>query len=90
MSFIWRLIKTICPTFSTFIHTNTESTALMFELIVEKSYPVEKIVFASSQSVSGEGRYECVEHGVIYPESRTIEQLRKATGKSNARCAALR
>jgi dTDP-L-rhamnose 4-epimerase len=64
------------PDFSTFIHTNTESTALLFELIVEKNYPVEKIVFASSQSVSGEGRYNCIEHGVVYPEPRPIEQLR--------------
>ncbi|HZE73093.1 MAG TPA: NAD-dependent epimerase/dehydratase family protein [Pyrinomonadaceae bacterium] len=63
------------PDFSTFIHTNTESTALLFELIVEKHYPVEKIVFASSQSVSGEGKYECSEHGVIYPRPRTIRQL---------------
>jgi dTDP-L-rhamnose 4-epimerase len=64
------------PNFSTFIRTNTESSALMFELIVEKNYPIEKIVFASSQSVSGEGRYECIEHGVIYPEPRSVEQLR--------------
>lgn len=65
------------PDFSTFIHTNTESTALLFELIVEHRYPVEKIVFASSQSVAGEGRYECREHGIIHPESRAIEQLRR-------------
>jgi dTDP-L-rhamnose 4-epimerase len=47
--------------FSTFIHTNTESSALLFELIVadRKRYPVKKIVFASSQSVCGEGRYVC-------------------------------
>lgn len=49
------------PDFSTFIHTNTESTALLFELIVAKKYPVSKIVFASSQSVAGEGRYACGE-----------------------------
>ena len=49
------------PDFSTFIHTNTESTALLFELIVSdrKRYPVRKIVFASSQAVCGEGRYLC-------------------------------
>lgn len=63
------------PDFSTFIHTNTESTALLFELIVEKRYPIEKIVFASSQSVAGEGRYECEEHGAVSPEPRRIEQL---------------
>ena len=49
------------PDFSRFIHTNTESAALMFELIVSdpKRYPVRKIIFASSQAVCGEGRYAC-------------------------------
>ena len=34
----------------------------MFELIVAdpRRYPVQKIVFASSQAVSGEGKYRCV------------------------------
>jgi dTDP-L-rhamnose 4-epimerase len=65
------------PDFSTFVHTNTESSALLFELIVENRLPVEKIVFASSQSVSGEGRYDCPEHGIRHPESRPVEQLRQ-------------
>jgi len=63
------------PDFSSFIHTNTESTALLFELIVEKRYPIEKIVFASSQSVAGEGKYECGEHGAVSPQPRAVEQL---------------
>ncbi len=63
--------------FSTFIDVNTESTALMFELIVEKGYPIKKIIFASSQAVAGEGKYECPKHGVIYPGPRPLEQLRR-------------
>ncbi|MDZ7336954.1 MAG: NAD-dependent epimerase/dehydratase family protein [candidate division KSB1 bacterium] len=49
------------PDFSLFIHTNAESAALLFELVVSdrKRYPVRKIVFASSQAVCGEGRYLC-------------------------------
>ena len=49
------------PEFSKFIHANTESSALLFELIVSdpKRFPVKKIVFASSQAVCGEGRYVC-------------------------------
>jgi dTDP-L-rhamnose 4-epimerase len=49
------------PDFSSFIHTNAESSALLFELIVSdrQKFPVRKIVFASSQSVCGEGRYLC-------------------------------
>jgi dTDP-L-rhamnose 4-epimerase len=49
------------PDFSHFIHTNAESAALLFELIVSdrKCYPVQKIIFASSQAVCGEGKYLC-------------------------------
>ena len=74
------------PDFSRFIHTNTESTALIFELIVEKGYPIRKIVFASSQAVAGEGKYECPEHGVIYPGPRPLEQLRR--GEWEIKCPA--
>lgn len=63
------------PDFSTFIHTNAESTALMFEIIVAERLPLQKIVFASSQSVCGEGRYRCQEHGIIVPKPRPVEQL---------------
>lgn len=63
------------PDFSRFIHVNTESTARIFELIVAKRLPIEKIVFASSQSVAGEGKYRCEEHGEFLPGPRPIEQL---------------
>ena len=66
------------PDFSTFIHVNAESTALLFELIVEKRFPIRKIVFASSQSVSGEGRYECQEHGLMVPIPRPMSQLERS------------
>jgi dTDP-L-rhamnose 4-epimerase len=66
------------PDFSNFIHTNTESSALLFELAVADPtrFPVKKIVFASSQAVSGEGKFRCLTDGtVIYPMPRTLEQL---------------
>jgi len=72
--------------FSTFIHVNTESAALLFELAVadRRRYPVRKMVFASSQAVSGEGRYECHAHGAIRPGLRPVEQLR--AGQWEVRC----
>lgn len=63
------------PDFSTFFQVNTVSTALLYELIVEKKYPVQKIVLASSQAVYGEGKYECDGHGVVYPGPRPLGQL---------------
>ena len=65
------------PDFSTFIHVNAESSALIFELIVEGRLPVRKLVFASSQSVAGEGSYRCTEHGSFQPDPRPVEQLQQ-------------
>lgn len=65
------------PEFSNFIHTNTESAALLFELIIEKKFPVKKIIFASSQAVAGDGKWKCKEHGEFWAEQRPIEQLKK-------------
>jgi dTDP-L-rhamnose 4-epimerase len=49
------------PDFSRFVHTNTESSALLLELAIadRRRYPARKIVFASSQAVCGEGPYAC-------------------------------
>lgn len=66
------------PDFSTFIHVNAVSTALLYEIIVEKCLPVQKVVLASSQAVYGEGKYECPADGVVYPPSRPAEQLARA------------
>jgi len=63
------------PDFSKFFHVNSFATALLYEVIVEHSFPIEKIVVASSQSVYGEGKYRCILDGVQYPDLRPTEQL---------------
>jgi dTDP-L-rhamnose 4-epimerase len=66
--------------FSQFLHTNAESMALLFELIVSdrRAFPVRKLVFASSQSVAGEGTYRCLAEGrVFHPEPRRMEALER-------------
>jgi dTDP-L-rhamnose 4-epimerase len=79
------------PDFSTFFHTNTVSTALLYEIIVEKRLPVSKVVVASSQAVYGEGAYLCNEcqistYSLIpfspyslfsFPQSRPEAQLKR-------------
>ena len=66
------------PDFSSFIHTNAESTALLFELIVSdrRLFPVKKIVFASSQAVCGEGRYVCTGGEDILATPHGVESAR--------------
>lgn len=63
--------------FSKFFHVNSVGTALLYEIIVEKKLPVQKIVVASSQSVYGEGRYECAADGAQFPALRPLVQLEK-------------
>ena len=63
------------PDYSKFFRSNVVSTALLFELVREMKLPVNKIIVASSQSVYGEGQYSCLEHGVVLPDERGVEQL---------------
>ncbi len=63
------------PDFSKFFHVNAVSTALLYEIVVEKRLPIRKIVVASSQSVYGEGGYRCATHGIQYPGQRSAGQL---------------
>lgn len=64
--------------FSTFFETNTTSTALLYECVLEKKIPIRKVVLASSQFVYGDGRYRCT-HGKrehFYSEVRSERQLK--------------
>lgn len=77
------------PDFSTFFHTNTVPTALLYEIIIGNRLPVRKVVVASSQAVYGEGKYRCQRgthnsatspggHGVQYPSWRDEVALKRA------------
>lgn len=65
------------PDFSTYFSINSVSTALLYEIIIAKQLPVQKVIVASSQAVMGEGLYRCQEHGEFMPDIRTEEQLSK-------------
>jgi len=63
--------------FSKYITVNLESLALLYECIVEGNLPIKKIIAASSQSVYGEGKYECGQHGIQYLKGRAEGRLLK-------------
>jgi len=75
------------PDFSTFFHVNSVGTALLYEIMVERKLPVQKVVVASSQAVYGEGRYRCpacIETPDRHPDIRSLEQLER--GEWEIRC----
>jgi dTDP-L-rhamnose 4-epimerase len=63
------------PDFSRFFHVNAVGTALLYEIIVEKRLPIQKVVVAASQAVYGEGKYRRADGTVVYPGQRPAEQL---------------
>lgn len=65
------------PDFSTYFHVNSVSTALIYEIIVERKLPVQRVIVASSQAVLGEGLYRCPAHGESTPDIRLEAQLSK-------------
>lgn len=72
------------PDFGTYFDVNAVGTARLYEVIVERRLPVQKVVVASSQAVLGEGLYECAEHGRLIPDIRVESQLQR--GEWDHRC----
>ena len=69
------------PDFSKFFLVNSLSTALLYELIVEHSLTIRKVIVASSQAVMGEGKYNCEDHGLFIPNLREEEDLKNGIWK---------
>jgi len=66
------------PDFSKFFDTNTTSSALLYECIVEKKFPIKKVILASSQFVYGDGQYKCAKtKKIFYAPLRTLKQFEK-------------
>ena len=63
--------------FSKFFSVNSVSTALIYEIALEKKLPIKKIIVASSQFVQGEGLYKRNDGKLIEPHLRPIYQLEK-------------
>ncbi len=72
------------PEIAKYVHVNSLGTAQMLEVIREKNLPIGKIIVASSQAVYSEGAGECPRHGVVFPNVRPVEQLRR--GDWSVRC----
>jgi dTDP-L-rhamnose 4-epimerase len=70
--------------FSKFLMVNAVSTALLYEVLVERRWRPRKVIVASSQAVYGEGQYTCPVHGFLLAKTRSREQLR--CGDWEVRC----
>jgi dTDP-L-rhamnose 4-epimerase len=56
---------------------NSLGTAVLLDLLVNTEHNVKKLLVAASMSSYGEGSYECENCGLVEPELRTEEQMKK-------------
>jgi dTDP-L-rhamnose 4-epimerase len=52
------------------------TAAILDALLNQRRLRLRKIVVASSRAVYGEGKYRCREHGIVYPQGRTLNRLK--------------
>lgn len=53
-----------------YVETNIGGTAKLLDILANEKHQVKKIIIASSRAVYGEGKFECIEHGIVYPLPR--------------------
>lgn len=71
-----------------YVDVNIKGTAILLDILANEESRVQKVVVASSRSIYGEGRYACVEHGEVYPNSREEKDL--TAGDFETKCPVCR
>lgn len=56
---------------------NVSGTALLLDVLVNKTHNVKKFVLASSRAVYGEGKYWNADNETVYPENRTLTLMQQ-------------
>lgn len=67
-----------------YVTVNVKGTSLLLDILANEDHNIKKVVVASSRAIYGEGKYKCKTHGIIYPESRLDENMKK--GDFNCKC----
>ncbi len=60
---------------SHYMGVNTQGTANLLQVLLDRKLPIEKLIVASSMSIYGEGRYRCDNCGDVAPPVRETAQL---------------
>lgn len=58
-----------------YVSINSLGGAVLLDILAKEKHAVEKVIVASSMSIYGEGQYQCVDCGVVFPKLRTNAQL---------------
>ncbi|MCJ8152380.1 NAD-dependent epimerase/dehydratase family protein [Chryseobacterium sp. SSA4.19] len=67
-----------------YIDVNIGGTGLMLDILANNDHHIKKVIVASSRAIYGEGRYECPDHGIVYPTERRDQEM--AEGDFSCKC----
>ncbi|MGO4709809.1 NAD-dependent epimerase/dehydratase family protein [Chryseobacterium sp. 2TAF14] len=60
-----------------YIDVNIGGTAIMLDILANNSHQIKKVIVAASRAIYGEGKYECQNHGIVYPTERLDADMAK-------------
>ena len=63
---------------------NIKGTSIFLDILANEEHSVKKMIIASSRSIYGEGKYNCVEDGLVYPTERLDADM--SNGDFNVKC----
>jgi dTDP-L-rhamnose 4-epimerase len=75
---------------SHYTNVNIQATANLCDFIINENHQIKNVIVASSRSIYGEGKYNSPQHGIVYPNSRTFQNVQESfevccpkSGKNN-------
>ncbi|MGL2988123.1 NAD-dependent epimerase/dehydratase family protein [Flavobacterium sp. RSSA_27] len=63
---------------SHYTNVNIQATANLCDYIINENHQIKSVIVASSRSIYGEGKYSSPEHGIVYPDSRTFQNVKES------------
>jgi len=63
---------------------NIKGTSIFLDILANEKHSVKKIIIASSRAIYGEGKYNCLKDGIVYPQERKDKDM--ANGDFNVKC----
>lgn len=63
---------------SHYTNVNIQATANLCDYIINEDHQIKSVIVASSRSIYGEGKYNSPQHGAVYPNSRTFNNVKES------------
>jgi dTDP-L-rhamnose 4-epimerase len=58
-----------------YTHVNVGGTALLLDILTNIHHQIKKVIVASSRAIYGEGKYNCLSCGIVFPLSRDDKDM---------------